>query len=188
MNTENQDNKPTESSSSPNTTGDKTTNTTPSAAGETPSEPAKVPMPQVGKSAAPAAPAAPATEKKADTNAEKSAAATDPLNNPEGTTNEQLREQALEATKNVFDPEIPVNIYELGLIYDVIIDEERNAKVIMTLTSPACPAAQELPMEVQGRVAVILGINDVEVDVVFDPPWSPDKMSEAAKVQLGFDL
>lgn len=133
------------------------------------------------------APIAPASE---NANADSPAAPVDKdaLNNPEGTTLEQLREQALEATKNVFDPEIPVNIYELGLIYDVIIDEKRDAKVIMTLTSPACPAAQELPMEVQGRIAVILGINDVEVDVVFDPPWSPDKMSEAAKVQLGFDL
>ena len=88
----------------------------------------------------------------------------------------------------MFDPEIPVNIYELGLIYDVTVDEHRNAHVTMTLTSPACPAAQELPLEVQGRIAVIPGIKEVEVDVVFDPPWTPDKMSEAAKVQLGFDL
>lgn len=182
MNTDNQDNKPTEPSSSGNATG------------ETVPEPVKVPMPQAGTPAAPAAStdgakAANAIEAtSSETKSADAAPAADPINNPKGATLEQLREQALEATKNVFDPEIPVNIYELGLIYDVVIDEERNAKVIMTLTSPACPAAQELPMEVQGRVAVVLGINDVEVDVVFDPPWSPDKMSEAAKVQLGFDL
>ncbi len=123
-----------------------------------------------------------------NSNTDSNSASGDAVHNPQGSTLEQLREQALEATKNVFDPEIPVNIFELGLIYDVAVDEERNAKVTMTLTSPACPAAQELPMEVQGRIAVIHGINNVEVDVVFDPPWTPDKMSEAAKVQLGFDL
>ena len=107
---------------------------------------------------------------------------------PSTITDEELRERAFDACKNVFDPEIPVNIYELGLIYDVIIDPQRNVKVIMTLTSPSCPAAQELPLEVRGRVSVVPGVNDVEVDVVFDPPWTPAKMSEAAKVQLGFDL
>ncbi len=107
---------------------------------------------------------------------------------PASITDEQLRERAFEACRNVFDPEIPVNIFELGLIYDVIVDPQRNVKVIMTLTSPSCPAAQELPLEVRGRVSVIPGVNDVDVDVVFDPPWTPAKMSEAAKVQLGFDL
>ena len=111
-----------------------------------------------------------------------------PSVDPSTITNEELRERAFDACKNVFDPEIPVNIYELGLIYDVIIDPQRNVKVIMTLTSPSCPAAQELPLEVRGRVSVVPGVNDVEVDVVFDPPWTPAKMSEAAKVQLGFDL
>ncbi|MEX2216083.1 MAG: iron-sulfur cluster assembly protein [Phycisphaeraceae bacterium] len=103
-------------------------------------------------------------------------------------TTEELQAKCLDACKNVFDPEIPVNIFELGLIYDVAVDEKRDVKVTMTLTSPACPAAQELPLEVRGRIAVIPGVNDVDVDVVFDPPWSPAKMSEAAKVQLGFDL
>ena len=107
---------------------------------------------------------------------------------PTQATTEQLQAKALDACKNVFDPEIPVNIYELGLIYDVAVDDARNVKVTMTLTSPACPAAQELPLEVRGRIAVIPGVNDVDVDVVFDPPWSPAKMSEAAKVQLGFAL
>lgn len=161
---------------------DKTANAT-SPPAETPAESPT----ETSAEATTDAPVAPKSE-SADSASPAAPIDKDALNNPEGTTLEQLREQALEATKNVFDPEIPVNIYELGLIYDVIIDEKRDAKVIMTLTSPACPAAQELPMEVQGRIAVILGINDVEVDVVFDPPWSPDKMSEAAKVQLGFDL
>lgn len=111
-----------------------------------------------------------------------------PSADPASITDEQLRERAFEACRNVFDPEIPVNIFELGLIYDVIVDPQRNVKVIMTLTSPSCPAAQELPLEVRGRVSVIPGVNDVDVDVVFDPPWTPAKMSEAAKVQLGFDL
>ena len=101
---------------------------------------------------------------------------------------DELREKCIEAVKNVYDPEIPVNIYELGLIYDVEVTPERNVNVKMTLTSPACPAAQDLPLEVRGRIAVIPGVNEVEVDIVFDPPWSPAKMSEAAKVQLGMDL
>lgn len=101
---------------------------------------------------------------------------------------EALRQRCIEACKQVFDPEIPVNVYELGLIYGVDIDESNNVKVTMTLTSPACPAAQELPLEVRGRLAVLPEVNEVEVDITFDPPWSPAKMSEEAKVQLGFDL
>jgi FeS assembly SUF system protein len=122
--------------------------------------------------------------------ASESAPATTPPSPSAATalTDEQLRERIVDACKNVHDPEIPVNIYELGLIYDVIIDANRNVNVKMTLTSPSCPSAQELPLEVRGRVAVIPGVNDVEVDVVFDPPWTPAKMSEAAKVQLGFEL
>ena len=103
-------------------------------------------------------------------------------------TDEQLRERIVDACKNVHDPEIPVNIYELGLIYEILIDPARNVKVIMTLTSPSCPSAQELPLEVRGRVSVIQGVNDVDVDVVFDPPWTPAKMSETAKVALGMEL
>ena len=98
---------------------------------------------------------------------------------------ESLRERIVAAIRNVFDPEIPVNIYELGLIYGIDIDGQNNVNVKMTLTSPACPAAQELPLQVRGTIAVLPGVNDVDVDVVFDPPWSPQKMSEEAKVALG---
>lgn len=122
------------------------------------------------------------------TTSDLQAASSPPVLDPSQLTAEQLHERCLEACRSVYDPEIPVNIFELGLIYNVAIDDKRNVKVTMTLTSPACPAAQELPLEVRGRIAVIPGINDVEVDVVFDPPWSPAKMSEAAKVQMGMEL
>jgi FeS assembly SUF system protein len=98
---------------------------------------------------------------------------------------EPLRERIVGAIRNVFDPEIPVNIYELGLIYGIDIDEGHNVNVKMTLTSPACPAAQDLPLQVRGTIAVLPGVNEVDVDVVFDPPWSPQKMSDEAKVALG---
>lgn len=96
-----------------------------------------------------------------------------------------LRPRIVEALSKVFDPEIPVNIYELGLIYDIIVDEESAVGIRMTLTAPACPAAQFLPVEVQKRVASIPEVTDVKVDVVWDPPWDRDRMSEAAKLQLG---
>jgi FeS assembly SUF system protein len=118
----------------------------------------------------------------------QAAASAPPVLDPSQLTTEQLKHRCVEACRSVYDPEIPVNIYELGLIYEVAVDEQRNVKVRMTLTSPACPAAQELPLEVRGRIAVIPGVNDVEVDVVFDPPWSPANMSEAAKVQMGMEL
>jgi FeS assembly SUF system protein len=89
------------------------------------------------------------------------------------------------ALSKVFDPEIPVNIYELGLIYDVIVDAAGVVGIRMTLTAPACPAAQYLPIEVKRQVAAISGVADVKVDVVWDPPWSRDRMSDAAKLQLG---
>ncbi len=103
----------------------------------------------------------------------------------EGSTDDPLFEPVVNAIQQVYDPEIPVNIYELGLIYRVDIDGENNVHVIMTLTSPACPSAQELPLQVRGGVAVVPGVKDVEVDVTFDPPWGPDKMSEVARVTLG---
>jgi FeS assembly SUF system protein len=97
-----------------------------------------------------------------------------------------LRRRVEEALSTVFDPEIPVNIYELGLVYDVDITVEGNVTVRMTLTAPGCPAAQALPLEVERKVAALAGVNGVDVDIVWDPPWGPDKMSEAAKLQLGF--
>jgi len=87
--------------------------------------------------------------------------------------------------RTVFDPEIPVNIYELGLIYDIFVTAEHAVGVRMTLTSPSCPAAQTLPGEVEHKVRNVEGVTDARVDVVFDPPWDKDKMSEAAKLQLG---
>lgn len=96
-----------------------------------------------------------------------------------------LRPQIVAALSKVFDPEIPVNIYELGLIYDIIVDSAGVAGIRMTLTAPACPAAQTLPVDVKNRVAEVPGVTDVRVDVVWDPPWDRDRMSDAAKLQLG---
>ncbi len=101
-------------------------------------------------------------------------------------TLEQLREEAIEAIKTCYDPEIPVNIYDLGLIYELTITPERNAEVIMTLTSPFCPVAGTLPEEVRQKVQAVEGINEATLDVVFDPPWDKDMMSEEAKLALGF--
>ena len=89
------------------------------------------------------------------------------------------------AIKTVFDPEIPVNIHDLGLIYYVIIDAHAAVGVLMTLTAPACPAAQWLPSQVEQKVKAVEGVTDAVVDVVFDPPWTKDRMSDAAKLQLG---
>ena len=85
----------------------------------------------------------------------------------------------------MFDPEIPVNIHDLGLIYEVLVDATGVAGVRMTLTAPACPAAQWLPGQVEQKVKAVEGVTDAKVDVVFDPPWTKDRMSEAAKLQLG---
>jgi FeS assembly SUF system protein len=91
----------------------------------------------------------------------------------------------VEAVSKVFDPEIPVNIYELGLVYDLDVDSSANVQVRMTLTAPACPAAQTIPVDVERRVREVPGVNDVKVAVVWDPPWTRDRMSDAAKLTLG---
>ena len=96
-----------------------------------------------------------------------------------------LRPAIVAALSKVFDPEIPVNIYELGLIYDIIVDRESAVGIRMTLTAPACPAAQSLPVEVRRRVAEVPGVTDARVDIVWEPPWTRDRMSDAAKLQLG---
>jgi FeS assembly SUF system protein len=96
-----------------------------------------------------------------------------------------LRPAIVQALSKVFDPEIPVNIYDLGLIYDVIVDAADAVGIRMTLTAPGCPVAQTLPVEVKDRVAEVPGVTDVKVDVVWDPPWERDRMSDAAKLQLG---
>jgi FeS assembly SUF system protein len=96
-----------------------------------------------------------------------------------------FRPAIVEALATVFDPEIPVNIYELGLIYGIVVDRAGVVGIRMTLTAPACPAAQFLPVEVKKRVAAVPGVTDVKVDVVWDPPWDRSRMSDAAKLQLG---
>jgi FeS assembly SUF system protein len=98
----------------------------------------------------------------------------------------ELQPKIVEALKTVYDPEIPVDIYELGLIYGIDADAERRVLVNMTLTSPACPSAQQLPSEVRYKVKAIPGVQDAWVEIVWEPPWDKDRMSEAAKLQLGF--
>ena len=105
------------------------------------------------------------------------------IDDPNGSA--ALRSGIVKALSTVFDPEIPVNIYDLGLVYDVIVDSARNVGVRMTLTAPACPAAQVLPEQVRKAVAAVPGVSDVKVDVVWDPPWTRDRMSDAARLQLG---
>ena len=96
-----------------------------------------------------------------------------------------LEESIVEALRTVYDPEIPVNIYEMGLIYDIDIREAGDVKVTMTLTSPACPVAGILPGEVESKVRSVEGVNAAEVDLVWDPAWNPSMMSEAARLELG---
>ena len=96
-----------------------------------------------------------------------------------------LKPEVVDAIAGVFDPEIPVNVYELGLIYDIVIDADAVVHVTMTLTSPMCPSAQQLPVDVQTRVRAVSGVADARVDIVWEPPWSPDRMSDVARLQLG---
>jgi len=96
-----------------------------------------------------------------------------------------IEKLAVDALREVYDPEIPVNIHELGLIYGVEVDPSGSVRVRMTLTAAGCPAAQSLPLEVEQRVRAIPGVTDVAVDITFDPPWDPSRMSDAARLQLG---
>ena len=97
----------------------------------------------------------------------------------------ELRDRVIEALKSVYDPEIPVDIYELGLIYDIQISEDFDAVITMTLTTPHCPVAESLPQEVELRVLSVPGIRDAEVKVVWEPPWDPSQMSDEARLELG---
>jgi FeS assembly SUF system protein len=97
-----------------------------------------------------------------------------------------LREKVVLALKSIYDPEIPVDIYELGLIYEINVYPVNNIYVLMTLTSPSCPSAEVIPSEVEQKLKAIEGVNDVKVELTFDPPYSQDMMSEAAKLELGF--
>lgn len=99
---------------------------------------------------------------------------------------DSLRDKVLNAIKRVYDPEIPVDVYELGLIYEISVYPVNNVYVLMTLTSPACPSAEQIPGEVERNIKEIEGVNDVKVELTFDPPYTQDMMSEAAKLELGF--
>lgn len=97
-----------------------------------------------------------------------------------------IQQLVIDQIKTVFDPEIPVDIYELGLIYEIIVDADKRVLINMTLTSPACPSAQQIPSEVRWKVKAIPGVTDAFVEIVWEPAWSKERMSEAAKLQLGF--
>ena len=99
--------------------------------------------------------------------------------------NQALGEKIVRVLKTIFDPEIPVDIYELGLIYDVFVNEDQDVKILMTLTTPNCPVAETLPKEVEEKVKSLNAVNDAEVEITFDPPWTQDLMSEEAKLELG---
>mgnify|MGYP001502838223 FL=1 len=98
----------------------------------------------------------------------------------------ELGDKIVKVLKTIFDPEIPVDIYELGLIYDVFVNEDADVKILMTLTTPNCPVAETLPREVEEKVKSLDEVKYAEVEITFDPPWSQDLMSEEAKLELGF--
>ena len=99
---------------------------------------------------------------------------------------EALKSDVIAAIRECYDPEIPVNIYDLGLIYDVQVSETLKVDLVMTLTSPHCPVAEILPAQVKSRVELVDGVDEVDLELTWDPPWSPENMSEAAKLELGF--
>ncbi|QNM84731.1 SUF system Fe-S cluster assembly protein [Polaribacter pectinis] len=98
---------------------------------------------------------------------------------------EEIGDKIVNVLKTIYDPEIPVDIYELGLIYDVFVSDENNAKILMTLTSPNCPVAESLPRDVEEKVKSLKQINECEVEITFDPTWTQEMMSEEAKLELG---
>ena len=100
--------------------------------------------------------------------------------------NAALEDAIVDALKTVYDPEIPVDVYELGLIYEIIINDDKSVNIDMTLTSPNCPVAESMPKEVEDTVAIVPGVKSAKVKVVFDPPWDQNMMSEEAKLELGF--
>ena len=99
--------------------------------------------------------------------------------------NEQIEQDIIAGLKNVYDPEIPVNIYELGLIYEIRIDENNDVEIVMTLTSPSCPEAEVIPGQIEAKAASVEGVKSVKINLTFDPPWTQDLMSEEAKLELG---
>lgn len=101
-------------------------------------------------------------------------------------SSEALKSDVIAAIRECYDPEIPVNIYDLGLIYDVHVSETSKVDLVMTLTSPHCPVAEILPAQVKSRVELVDGVDEVDLELTWDPPWSPENMSEAARLELGF--
>ena len=101
-------------------------------------------------------------------------------------TKDTIHSAVIDALKSVFDPEIPVNIYDLGFIYNIEVSDNLAVKILMTLSAPNCPVADSLPIEVRSRILSIEGVSDAEVEITFDPPWSMDKMSDEAKMELDF--
>jgi len=99
---------------------------------------------------------------------------------------EELKNKVVEAIKQVYDPEIPVDVFELGLIYDIKVFPVNNVYVLMTLTSPSCPSAESIPVEIEQKIREVEGVNDVSIELTFDPPYSTEMMSEVAKLELGF--
>jgi FeS assembly SUF system protein len=108
------------------------------------------------------------------------------IENTPATASENLSDKVMAAIKTVYDPEIPVDVYELGLIYEINVYPVNNVYIRMTLTSPSCPSAEVIPVEVEQKIKAIEGVNDVKVELTFDPPYSQDMMSEVAKLELGF--
>ena len=108
-----------------------------------------------------------------------------PASAPVGGAGSDLQQAVIDALREIYDPEIPVNIFDLGLIYGVDVDEEADAIITMTLTTPHCPVAETMPGEVELRAASVPGIRDAEVNLVWDPPWSPERMSDEARLELG---
>ena len=108
------------------------------------------------------------------------------MDEKEASPTDILKKEVIAAISEIFDPEIPVNIYELGLIYDVHVGENAKIDLVMTLTSPHCPVAEILPEQVKSRVELVDGVNEVELELTWDPPWDPEMMSEAAKLECGF--
>ena len=107
-------------------------------------------------------------------------------NDGEASPKDALKQDVIAAISEIFDPEIPVNIYDLGLIYDVHVGDEGKIDLVMTLTSPHCPVAEILPGQVKSRVELVEGVNEVDLELTWDPPWTPENMSEPAKLELGF--
>ena len=101
-------------------------------------------------------------------------------------TNERMHQEIIEQLRTIYDPEIPVDIYALGLIYEVTVDENKDVRILMTLTAPACPAAEIIPAEVKEKAKLVEGVGEVEVELTFDPPWDKEMMSEEAQLELGF--